>query len=91
MNVELGKLPNGTMVVVTDTPFPHMVKRIEFYKDQKLVMLVYDDPEHEGDLMDYELTDQASECISGSPSMHILTAVPGEELRGYDVPLVTVH
>jgi hypothetical protein len=55
-----------------------------------LMMLVYDDPEHEGDLMHYELPDVAHEAVEASPSIMIIDHGPGRKLYGYDVPLVHV-
>lgn len=90
MNVELGKLPDGNLVVVADSAFRKDVVRVEYYRDQRLMMLVYDDPDHEGDLMDHELTEDAARHAEGSPSVLIVTAEPGKELLGYPVPLVQV-
>jgi hypothetical protein len=61
MNIELGQLPDGDLALVCDASLPGGVKRIEYYRDQKLFMLVYDLPEHEGDLMHYELRDEVAE------------------------------
>lgn len=90
MNVELGKLPNGNMVIFTDSPFPSDVKRVEYYRDQRLIMLVYDDPDSDGDLMQYELTPKSDEAIRRSPYALVVTAEPGKEMLGYDVPVVQV-
>lgn len=90
MNVELGKLPDGNLVVVADTPFPRDVVRVEYFRDQRLMMLVYDDPDHDGDLMDYEVSEDAVRLAERNPSVLIVTAEPGKELLGYDVPLIQV-
>ncbi len=90
MNVELGTLPDGNLVVVADMAFHKDVVRVEYYRDQRLMMLVYDDPAHNGDLMDYELTEDAARHAERSPSVLIVTAEPGKELLGYPVPLVQV-
>ncbi len=90
MTIELGKLPNGNLVVVADAPFPHDIARVEYFRDQRLMMLVYDQPEHDGDLMHYEVTEDSVPLAERNPSILIVTAEPGKELLGYDVPLIQV-
>jgi hypothetical protein len=90
MNVELGKLADGGLVIMCDSPFPHEIRRIEYYRDQRLMMLVYNDPEHEGDLMHYELSGFAAQSLETSPSVMVVDHAPGQKPYGYDVPLVQV-
>ncbi|AEP10624.1 hypothetical protein [Micavibrio aeruginosavorus] len=89
MNVELGKLPDGGLVVMCDSHFPHEIRRIEYYRDQRLMMLVYD-ADHEGDLMHYELSDVCANTVENSPNVMIVDHSPGRKLYGYDVPLVQI-
>lgn len=72
MNIELGQLPDGDLALVCDTSLPGGVKRVEYYRDQKLFMLVYDLPDHEGDLMHYELKDDVAEKVKKRSSMVIV-------------------
>lgn len=92
MNVELGQLPDGGLVVVADQRFPHDIRRIEYYRDQRLMMLVYDDPAHEGELMHQELKDHVAELVEASPSIMIVDKgpPPAHILHGYEVPLVQI-
>ena len=53
MNVELGRLPDGGIVLCANPEFPEQVKRVEYYRDQKLFMLIYEDIDHEGELMHF--------------------------------------
>ena len=90
MNVELGRLADGGLVVMCDAPFPHEIRRIEYYRDQRLMMLVYDQVEHEGDLMHYELNDVAVQAVETCPSVLVVDHSANRKLYGYDVPLVQV-
>jgi hypothetical protein len=90
MNIELGRLPDGGLVLVSDSSFSHDIRRIEYYRDQRLMMLIYDDPDHEGELMHYELPDVAALAVEGSPSVMVVDQGPNRKLYGYDVPLVQV-
>lgn len=90
MNVELGKLADGGLVIMCDSPFPHDIRRIEYYRDQRLLMLVYDKVDHEGDLMHYELSNIAVQTVESSPSILVVDHSPDRKLYGYDVPLVQI-
>lgn len=90
MNVELGKLADGGLMIMCDLPFPHHIRRVEYYSDQKLILLIYDQPEHEGDLMHYELSDVASQLVEANAQVLIVDCSPDKKLYGYDVSLVKV-
>ena len=90
MNIELGQLQNGALVILSDPPFGRAICRVEYYRDQQLMMLVYDDPEHEGDLMHYELSAQAVAKVETCPSVMIVSQTPEKALHGYDVPLIQI-
>ena len=90
MNIELGQLPDGGLVLLADADFSHDVRRIEYYRDQRLMMLVYDEPEHPGELMHYELNDNATAAVEASGSILVVNKSPNRKLYGYDVPLVQV-
>ncbi len=72
MNVSLGSLPDGDLVLVSDATFPADIKRIEYYRDQKLFMLVYDQPDHEGELMHYEIADDLARKVERKSSMVVI-------------------
>lgn len=72
MNIELGQLPDGDLALVCDGSLPGAVKRVEYYRDQKLFMLVYDIPNHDGDLMHYELRTEVAEKVQRRSSMVII-------------------
>lgn len=90
MNVELGKLADGGLVVMCDAPFPHEIRRIEYYHDQRLMMLVYNTSDLDSDLMHYELSGIAAQAVEASPSVLVVDHAPDRKLYGYDVPLVQV-
>ncbi len=91
MNIELGQLPDGDLALVCDHSLPGGVKRVEYYRDQKLFMLVYDIPEHEGDLMHYELQEDVAEKVKKRSSMVIVEpdSMTGRPM-GYYTSLIQV-
>ena len=90
MNVELGKLACGKLVIVADKPFPHRIKNINYYRDQHLVMLVYDDPDHDGELMNYELTGPSVKIVEDSSKALVISHMTGRQVFGYDVPVAQI-
>jgi hypothetical protein len=71
-SVNLAQSPEGDLVLVTDEPFPADIKRVEYYRSQKLFMLVYDQDEHEGDLMHYELPEDVAQRVEKKSSLIIV-------------------
>jgi hypothetical protein len=90
MNIEIATLKDGGVMLVSDRPLPHVVKRVEFYRDQKLVMLVYNNTEQDSDLMHYELPENMVYPVEKSPDMIIFSLFPNEAPVGYKVPLIKV-
>lgn len=72
MSMSLGLLPDGDLAIVSDTTLPADVKRVEYYRDQKLFMLVYDMPDHEGELMHYELQDEVAARVQKRSSLVVI-------------------
>ena len=90
MKIEIGILDDGRITLVCDKPLPDIVKRVEYYRDQRLVMLVYDGRELEDQLMECELPEHMSDPIEKAPNVVIFTLFPGLEPVGYKAPLIKV-
>ena len=90
MNMELAVMKDGGVLLVSDRPLADTVRRVEYYRDQKLFMLVYEDEGHEGDLMHYEIPEKLAGRVSVSPNIIIYTLLNGRDPSGYQVPLVQV-
>lgn len=90
MNIELGILKDGGVMLVSDRPLPDIIKRVEFYRDQRLFMLIYRNEENESDLMHYEVPETLTHPIEKSPDVIIYSLYPNHEPIGYKVPLIKV-
>ena len=74
---------------MSDQDFAADVKRVEYYRDQKLFKLVYDDDGD--DLMEYEISDFAADLVKRSPGqIMVVSAQNPDDLKGFDVPLIQV-
>lgn len=72
-NIELRALKNGNVALMSDRQFDGEVKRVEFYREQKLLMLVYKDDTREGDLLHYELDEAAVKKVEHASNVLIYT------------------
>ncbi|PCI55297.1 MAG: hypothetical protein COB36_06640 [Alphaproteobacteria bacterium] len=90
MNVELGLLHDGNVMLVSDTPLPDIVCRVEYYRDQRLFMLVYDDKKNNDELMHYEIPERMTAPVENTPNIMIYSLFPNHEPIGYKVPLVQI-
>ncbi|MCB1782852.1 MAG: hypothetical protein KDI13_02555 [Alphaproteobacteria bacterium] len=90
MNIELGVLHDGSVMLVSDRPLPDILCRVEYYREQRLFMLVYHNTSHGEELMHYEIPKQIVPSVETSPSIMIYSLFPDHEPIGYKVPLVQV-
>ena len=90
MNIELGILNDGGVVLVSDQPLPHIVKRVEFYRDQRLFMLVYNNENEEGELMHYEIPENMLQPVEKTPNIIVYCLFKNHAPVGYKVPLIKV-
>jgi len=90
MNVELIALNDGGMILAADEPFPHVVKRVEYYNEQRMMMVVYKGQDTEDDLLHYEVPLPMVDNVSKSPNIIIYSMFPDHPPIGYKAPLVKV-
>ena len=91
MNIELGILRDGRVTMMSDRPLPDVVRRVEYYRDQRVFQLVYKDSDSNEDLlMEHEVPENLAAPVEKCPNILIFTAFPGQEPLGYKVPLVKV-
>lgn len=90
MNIELGILKDGGVMLVSDQPLPHIIKRVEFYRDQKLFMLVYNNSDEDSDLMHFEVPADMAYPVEKSPDVIIFSMYKDRAPVGYKVPLIKV-
>ena len=90
MNIELGLLHDGNVMMVSDTPLPDIVCRVEYYREQRIFMVVYGDGEQTEEMMHYEIPENLTTPIENTPNIMIYSLFPDHEPIGYKVPLVQV-
>jgi hypothetical protein len=89
-NIELGVLNDGGVMLVSDRPLPDIVKRVEYYREQRLFMLIFVDSGLDDELMHYEIPQGMAYCVERTPNIIIYSLFPNHEPIGYQVPLVQV-
>jgi hypothetical protein len=91
MNIQMGHLPEGDLVMVCDRKLPAEVRRVEYFREQKLLMLVYAGGDPQDELMHYEMPDDYAARVEQKSSMVIAepdAAFPG--LRAYHASLIQI-
>lgn len=89
--IKLGQTDDGRLIVASNQPLPSKIKRVEYYREQKIFTFAFEDEEEEDILMPLEVSDEVSEIIKGSPDVIIVaTASEGEEPSKYLSPLVQI-
>ena len=89
VNIELGVLKDDAVALVCDNPLPDVVKRVEYYIEQRLFMLVYKGDND--DLMEYELPPTMNSPLKNAAEIIIYMLFGENDSLGYKVPLIKVH
>lgn len=89
VNIELGVLKDDVVALVCDKPLPDVVKRVEYYMEQRLFMLVYKGDDD--DLMEYQLPPHMNTPLKNAPEIIIYMLFGDNDSLGYKVPLIKVH
>ena len=71
MNIELTVLHDGGVILAASEPFPHLVKRVEYYNEQRMLSVVYNDPDADDELMHYEVPEPMVDRVVRSPNIII--------------------
>lgn len=91
MAMQLGRGDTGHLLIISDEPFPAPVKRVEYYREQKLFNLVFKDGDHPGNLSELELPDDIDTIVRHAPSdIVVLHMKDDETLESFEVPLIQV-
>lgn len=90
MNIELGILDDGRITMISDRPFPDIIRRVEYYRDQRLFQIVYNDDALEDQLMECEIPEHMVYPVEKSPNVIVMTVVEGLKPLGYKAPLIKV-
>ncbi len=91
MNIALAQNVKGDILLISDTPFESKVIRVEYYREQKLINLVYDDPEIDSELMHYEMSNISDDKIRHAARIILIVGPNNDkEAIAYDVPLIQI-
>ena len=90
--IKLGQNDDGRLIIASNQPFPAKIKRVEYYREQKLFTFSFEDKDEEDILMPYEVSDEVSDIIKSSPDIIIIVQaeLEGQEAEKYLCPLVQV-
>ena len=90
MAVELTVLKDGGVLLVNNEGYPSDIKRVEYYRDQRLFMLVYSDENIDDELMHYEVPNYMNEPVEKSPNIIVCSYDQNRDPYAYKAPLIKV-
>ena len=88
--IHLAHTGDGRLVLACTEEFPSDVARVEYYRDIKLFMFVFEDEKDENRLMPHEISDDIATMVKKSPEIIIAVKAEGIEPYGYIAPLVQI-
>lgn len=90
MTIDIGKLQDGSLAVITNEPLPASVRHVEYYKDQRLFQIVFQKDGVDDLLITQELDAKGARYAEAAPDMMIVVMADGDKPHSYDVPLVQI-
>jgi len=89
--IKLAQASDGRLIILSNQTFPADVSRVEYYRDQRLMMLNFKNCDDEAELMPCEITPEVDEIIRQSPEVLIISvAYKGVPPRGYEASLIQI-
>lgn len=89
--IRLARLEDGRLALTSNRPFPADILRVEYYREQRLFLLVYETEEAGSDLMPCEIRPETADLVQSSPDIQVIMLPENEQgPYGYTVPLIQV-
>lgn len=89
--IKLGQAKDGRLVLASNQPFPSDIQHIEYYKDQRLFLAVYENEKDGDKLLPCEISEDVAKIVEKSPEIMIVAmAYADKPPEGYDVPLIQI-
>jgi len=82
---------DGRLILGSNQPFPADIKHVEYYREERLFSLIFDNEEEDSTLMPCEISAETAAIVRASPNIMVIAmAEAGKEACGYLVPLVQI-
>ncbi len=76
------------LILASNEPFPAELLRVEFYNDTRLFVMIFDEDDGDGMLLDREIPDNIMPYIKNAATITAIYYKDGEPEEGYRVPLI---
>ena len=89
--IHLGITNDERLIMASNQELPSDIERVEYYREQKLFNLVFEDKNQADQLMPCEMSDEVSQIIKSSPDV-IIVAMAQDDQQPYEyiAPLVQI-
>lgn len=88
MGMDLIISADKELILASNEPFPAELLRVEFYNDTKLFVMIFDEPDSEGLLLDREIPQNILPYVKSAATITAIYYKDGEPSEGYRVPLI---
>ena len=88
--IHLAQSGDGRLVLACSGTLPSDIARVEYYRDLKLFMMVYENDDHDDQLMPHEINNDIAKIVQQSPEIIIAVNEQGAKPYGYVAPLVQI-
>ena len=88
--MHLAQSGDGRLILACSGTLTYDISRVEYYRDLKLFMMVYEDDNQDEDLMPHEISEDIAKIVVQSPDIIVAVKEDGEKPYGYVVPLVQI-
>ena len=91
MSLELVKLRNGCIALLTDEDLPDKIGSIEYFREQHYLHISYEKKSLEGRLLEQELPDEAITAIESALDSALIVHCGSGQSEGYYVPFTHIE
>ena len=88
MGMDLIVSSEKELIIASNEAFPAELLRVEFYADTKLFVMVFDETDSDGMLLDHEIPDDFLLHINNAATITAIYYKDDKPVEGYKVPLI---
>ncbi len=88
MDIDLVISQSGAVMIASNEPFVDEVSRVEYHRDNKLIILVFDNGEDK--LMDVEIHEDLLNSMEDITSIFVVYMQENKPHDGFEVPFIKI-
>jgi len=90
MHIDLVVSRKGDVMLLCEGGFPAAVTRVEYYRDTRLMVIMYDEDGSDGHMLEREVPETMINAVRRAPIILVTCVEDGEIQDGFNVPLIQI-